>query len=152
MHLVFIPINPIILRQLAGHSFCELFLIHFSFFVAVAVRANVFLFIASEFVGQSSVRTIVNLIEERIEENLDERVRIHAVHFVFTFEPRLLIVDLRAPLRKVEVILGWPSEILHPVRIVTVRPIMLFVENRTKRCLVAVKQKMVDRKLSFELI
>lgn len=79
-------------------------------------------------------------------------MRVLAVHFVFAFDPRLLVIDLIAPFGQIEVVLGRAAEILHAMRVVAVRPIVLFVQDGAKRCFVAVEQKLVDRQVTFKLV
>jgi hypothetical protein len=59
-------------------------------------------------------------------------VRVETIHFVFTFDPRLLVVDLRAPLRYIVEVLRWSAEVLHAVRVVAVRPIVLLIQYGAK--------------------
>lgn len=59
-------------------------------------------------------------------------MRVETVHFVFTFDPRLLIVDLGAPLREVIEVLRRSTEVLHTMGIVAVGPVMFFIENGAK--------------------
>lgn len=64
---------------------------------------------------------------------------VHAIHFVFTFNPRFLIVDLLTPIGQVVEILRRPSEILHPVRVIAVTPVVFLVEDWAETRLVAVE-------------
>lgn len=104
----------------------------------MAVGAYVFFLFACELVSGGAIWAIMQLVKEWVEEDLDKRVRVLAVHFVFAFDPGLLVVDLIAPLGEVEVVLGRPAEILHAVGVVAVRPIMLLVEDGTEGRFVAI--------------
>ena len=89
---------------------------------------------------------------KRVEQDLDKRVRVLAIHFVFALDPGLFVVDLTAPLWQVEVVLRRPAEVLHSVGVVAVRPVVLLVEDRAEACLVAVEQEVVDRKFALHLV
>jgi hypothetical protein len=79
-------------------------------------------------------------------------VRVLAVHLVFALHPALLVVDLGTPLGRVVEVLRGPPEVLHAVRVVTVRPIMLLVENRAERGLITVQQKVLKTQVALKLI
>lgn len=70
-------------------------------------------------------------------------MRVATVHFVFAVHPGLFIVDLLAPLRLVVIMLGGPSEVLHPMRVVAVAPIVFFIENGAERRFVRVEQELL---------
>lgn len=71
-------------------------------------------------------------VEQRVEQYFDEGVRVQTVHLVLALDPRLLVVNLRAPLGQIIEVLWGPPEILHPVRVITIRPIVLFIEDWTE--------------------
>lgn len=89
--------------------------------------ADVLFLFAAELVGRGAVGTLVHLVVQRVKQDLDQRVRIEAVHFVFALDPALFVVDLRAPLGNVVEVLRRPSKVLHAVRVVAVRPVVLFI-------------------------
>lgn len=59
VHLIFVPVDAIVWRQTARHSFCKLLLVGFSLFSTVAVGADVFFLFAGVFVTGYTVRAIV---------------------------------------------------------------------------------------------
>jgi hypothetical protein len=81
----------------------------------------------------------MHLIVQRVEKDLDQRVRVKTVHFVFTFDPGLFVIYLSAPLWQVVKVLWGSTEVLHTVSIVTVGPVMLLVQDWAERCFVAIQ-------------
>lgn len=132
MHLFLVPLHSIVGRQPCRHSLCEHLLEHFSLFVTVPEGADIFLFFTAKFIRWHTVRTLMHLIVKWIEKDLNQRMRVGTVHFVFAFDPRLLIVDVTAPLGYIVEVLGRSTEILHPMSVIAVRPIMFFIQDWTE--------------------
>ena len=96
------------------------------------VGANLLFFFAAKLVLRRSVRAVLLLVSERVIEDLHERVGVIAVHFPFAVHPAVLLVKLGAPLWVVAVLLRRPAEVLHAVRVVAVRPVVLFIQDWTE--------------------
>lgn len=74
MHLIFIPVHAIVVRQSRGDTFLEALLIEVALLRAVAVGADLFLLLATVLVGRDPVRALMHLVVQRVEQYLDKRV------------------------------------------------------------------------------
>ena len=79
---------------------------------------------ALELVGGRLFRAVLQLVVERIEEDLDEGVRVVAVQLVLARLPAPVLTDVRAALRVVKEEIGRSSKVLLSVRVVTFRPVV----------------------------
>lgn len=127
LHLIFIPVHTVVGWEPRRHALGKALLKLLALFSAVIEGADVLFLFAAELVGRGAVGTLVHLVVQRVKQDLDQRVRIEAVHFVFALDPALFVVDLRAPLGNVVEVLRRPSKVLHAVRVVAVRPVVLFI-------------------------
>lgn len=72
------------------------------------------------------------------------------MQLVLAILPTAIFANMRTPLRIVEEQVGWSTEILLPVRIVTFAPIVNGrVTDRTEGRLVAIEHEFVIRKHTF---
>ena len=82
------------------------------------MAAQVESFLALELLVRHPVWTRSQLVIQRAEELLHERMRELAVKVVWTLFPAAIVLHVRAALQVVEVEMRWPPEVLLAVRVV----------------------------------
>lgn len=88
------------------------------------VAAALLVLDALELVGGRLFRAVLQLVVQRVEENLDECVRVIAVQLVLARLPAPVFTDVRATLRVIEEEIGRSSKVLLSMRVVTFRPVV----------------------------
>ena len=90
----------------------------------------------------------MHLVVERVEQLLDERVAVLTVEVVWTRVPAAIVLDVGAFLKRAyEVEVRRSPEVLLPMRIVTLGPLVFLVDNRTEAGLVAVDHELFQAHL-----
>ena len=83
---------------------------------------------------------------------LNQRMGVLAVQEVRALVPITIICHVRTFFEVVKVKVRRSSEVLLPMSIVAFRPLMLFVDVRTKTCLVRVNHEFLETHLFFMLV
>lgn len=105
------------------------------------VAAKIAQLSATEFIRWGSVLTVLQLVVQWVEQGLDEGMWILTVKIVFTPIPVAVFAYGWALLRLIEEHVGWSSEVLLTVSIVTLWPFMFLVDKWTERCFIAIEHK-----------
>ena len=84
----------------------------------------------------NTVWTWPKLVVEGTEELLNQRMRELTVKIVRALIPTSIILHISAPLQIIEVEMWRSPEVLLPVRVVALGPLMLLVDVRAEACLV----------------
>jgi hypothetical protein len=100
--------------------------------------------VALELTLTGLVWAISQLVMQRVEQSLNQRVRVLTLEIVLAVVPAAVVVDVWTPLRVVEIIIGWSSEVLLPMRVVAVAPLVLLIDAWAERCLVAVEHELLQ--------
>ena len=79
---------------------------------------------AFKLVGRGSMVTVIQLVVQGVEQNLDEGMRVLAFEVVLASLPASIIRYIRASLREIEEVVRWSSEVLLPMSIVAHAPVM----------------------------
>lgn len=110
----------------------------------VVVAAQVESFLALELLVGHPVWAWPQLVVQWAEELLHERVRELAVKVVRALLPAAVVLHVRATLQIVKVEMRWPPEVLLAVRVVALRPLMLFVDVGAEAGLVRVDHEFFE--------
>lgn len=99
---------------------------------------------ALEFVRGGLFGAVRDFEVERVEQDLDEGVRVVALQLKLAAFPAAVLTDLRTPLGVVEEEVGWPTEVLLSMGVVALAPVVnRRVADRAERRLVAVEHEFV---------
>jgi hypothetical protein len=112
--------------------------------IRVGKAAELSHLIALELTLTGLVWAISQLVMQRVEQSLNQRVRVLTLEIVLAVVPAAVVVDVWTPLRVVEIIIGWSSEVLLPMRVVAVAPLVLLIDAWAERCLVAVEHELLQ--------
>ena len=110
----------------------------------MGVAAAFLLLSAFEFVCRSLVKAVHQLVVQWVVQDLDQSVRVFTLQLILAGIPGAIISDLGTALRVVKVEVRWSAEVLLPVCVVALAPIVDGrVTDRTEGCLVAIEHEFV---------
>ena len=83
---------------------------------------------AGELAGCCLLNAVLQLVVERVEQDLNKRVRVLAVQVILAVDPTPVLVDRGTPFRVIEVRGRRPSRVLLAVSMLALTPLMFQVD------------------------
>ena len=117
------------------------------------MAAEVHALLALVLLVRQTIRTALQLVVQRAEQLLDERVRVLAVQVVGTLIPAAIVLHIWAFFKVANKVQVWrPPEVLLAVRIVAFRPLVFLVYVRAKARLVRVDHELFKLHLALVFV
>ena len=111
--------------------------------LAMIMAAEVHTLLAVELLLRHSIGTAVHLVVQRAVQLLDKRVAVLAVEVVGALVPAAVLLHVGTFLKRTDKVeVWWSPEVLLPMGIVTLGPLVLLVDDGTEACLVAVDHEL----------